>query len=254
MALQQNLLKCVQKILSAMKSDEVSSIDETAESVAVTDILESTYNDLASTIDYPEFWDFFQLELVDTDYPTLMKLPSNVGKLEYIQYDVSDLSASVKEWRNITPRYRSEFMGQGTTVDSDDTNVYQYTWNDNDIRGYNDRDPTHYTSLDDEHLIFDNFNSDYGDTLLQSKTRCYGMVYPEFTRQDTWVPPFEPRQFSLFFNEAKSRAFVDLKEVQNPKAEQWARRGLVQSQRKQPRVAGGNVQEQTMPNYGRKRR
>lgn len=252
MAVQQTLLQCVQKILSAMKSDEVSDIDETAESVAVTDILESTYNDLVSTIDFPENWDFFQLELVDADYPTVLKLPTNIGKLEYIQYDISDTSSTTKDWQAMKPRARTEFLGLGTTLDTADTNVYQFTWNGQDFRGYNDKAPTQFTSLDDEHVIFDNFDESIGVTLLASKTRCYGMVTPEFVRENSFVPPFELRQFSLFFNEAKARAFVDLKEITNPKAEQWARRGLVQSQRKQPRVVGQQIQETTMPNYGRR--
>ncbi len=255
MPLQKTLLKCVQDILASLKSDEVSTIDETAESSAVTSILQDTYNDLASTIDFPEMWGFFKLELVDgTDYPTLFKLPSNVGKLEYVHYDLSDLGATVKDWREIKPRLRTEFLGAMADLDSAATNVYQYEFEGVDVRGYKDRDPSYYTTWDDEHLVFDTYQSDYSISLVSDKTRCYGMLYPEFVREDEWVAPFEPRQFSLFYNEAKSRAFVDLKEIQNPKAEQWARRGLVQSQRKQPRVAGGGIQESWMPNFGRKGR
>jgi hypothetical protein len=254
MAAQKTLLKCVQDILTSMKSDEVSSIDETAESTAVTSILEGAYYDLVSTIDFPENWDFFTLELVDgTDYPTVLKLPANVGKLEYIQYDISDVGDTVKKWQTIRPRARSEFLGEGTSLDSDDPDVFQFEWDNLDLRGKKDADPQYYTTLDDEHLLFDSYNSAYSISLIASKTRCYGMIYPEFERDNDFVPPFEPRQFTLFFNEAKARAFVDLKEVQNPKAEQWARRGLVQSQRKQPRVAGGEIQETWMPNYGRRR-
>lgn len=250
--MQKTLLECVQSILTSMKSDEVNSIGDTAESIAVTNILEEAYYDLIGTIDFPDNWGFFNLELVSSSYPTVLRLPDNVSKMEYVQYDISDVGASQKDWREIHPMPRTQFLGYGKGLDSDDVNVYQFTFEGFDYRGYNDKDPSYYTTVDDEHLIFDNFNSDYSISLVASKTRAYGMVSPTFTREDDWVPPFEPRQFTLFYNEAKARAFVDLKEVQNPKAEQWARRGLVQSQRKEPRVPGGRIQESWLPNYGRK--
>lgn len=250
------LLKTVQLILSGMDSDEINDINETTESVQVVDILEQTFNDLASTIDFSENWGLFQLESTGIDTPTITLLPSNVGKLEWVQYNIAG-SDEDPDWQPMTPINRTAFLSRQAGLDPDATNVFSqvYTSNDEDFTfyGYNDKDPVYYTSFNDSTLIFDNYDATKYTTLPGGQFRCYGMLIPEFTRSNDWIAPLEPRQFSLYFNEAKSQAFVDLKQIANQKAEQRARRGWVQMQRKQPTVPPGEILESWTPNFGRKR-
>lgn len=259
MAVQMNLLKCVQMILSATKGDEVNTWNETAESVAVVDALENTFNDLISTLDIPEFWDFFELVLPTTAKPTSLVIPSFVGKVEYIQYDCSDLGADVEDWRTITPIHKAQFFTLGQGLDASESNVYAYDYEPAHggtfpVRGFNDRAPTCYATVDDYNVIFDNYNSSYSSSIVANKTRGYGMIIPTFERDDEYVPPFTGRQFTVFFNMAKAQVFAEQKEAINPTAEARARRALVQTQRKGPVVPAGEIRKPFTPNYGRRHR
>lgn len=252
------LLKMTQLILSAMDSDEVNSIYDTTESTQVVDQIETTYNHLAATLDFPDNWDFFELEpSLDMAKPTLMFLPENVAKLEWLQYDVTEPGSTIRKTKDLLPLGRKQFFDRMASLDSSKTEIYHYdllvdaaTF---DVRGYNDRDPTYYTTNDDNTLVFDNFDLSVGQTLIGNRTKAYGMIIPEFIREDDFIPALEPRQFTLFFNEAKAACFADLKQVTNSKAEQRARRGWVQAHRKDPQIETVDNYRATAPNFGRGR-
>jgi hypothetical protein len=236
-----NLLKMVQLILSSMDSDEVNSISDTAESLQIVDIIESTYYDLADTLDLPDHWDFFELDPSnDINKPTLMYLPSNVASLEWVQYDVRENGETTRNMRDIIPLERREFLNRMNSYDTTNTDTYSYDLLVGSatfpILGKNDKHPTYFTTNNDRTLIFDSYDSSVDGTLMGNKTLCYGMLYPTFTREDTFIPDLVDRQFTLLFNEAKSTAFADLKQVSNAKAEQRARRGWVQAHRKSPQT------------------
>lgn len=251
------LLKMVQLILSGMDSDEVQDINDTTESRQIVDVIEMTYYDLASQMDFPDYWDLFELEAsLDISRPTLMYLPSNVTKLEWVQYDFSEDGATARNFKPIIPMSRERFFDRMNTLDTDQPDVYQYNLEVGtgtfDVRGKNNAFPTYFTTTDDRSMVFDNYRADINQTLVGNKTKCYGMRVPEFVRDNDFVPDFPLRQFTLLFNEAKSQAFLDLKQVQNAKADQRARRALTQAGRKEPAVPGGNIRD-WKPNYGRHR-
>lgn len=251
-----NLLKMTQLILSAMDSDEINSIDDTTEATQVVDQIETTYNHLVATLDFPDNWDFFELApSLDMTKPTLMTLPSNVAKVEWLQYDVTEPGSSVLRTKDLIPLDRKRFFDRMSTYDTARDNIYSYdllvdaaTFT---VRGYDDRNPTYYTTNDDYTVIFDNYDHSVGQTLQGNRTKGYGMIIPEFIREDTFVPALEPRQFTLFFNEAKAACFADLKQVQNSKAEQRARRGWVQAHRKEPQIETVDNYRANAPNFGR---
>lgn len=236
-----NLLKMTQLILSAMDSEEIDSIGDTTESLQVVDAIESTYNHLISTIDFPDMWDFFELETVnDVTRPTLMRLPENVVKLEWVQYDASEDGQTTRDLIDLYPMERKHFLDRMNTLDTADADVYQYSLQVGtgtfDIRGKNDAFPSYYTTNNDRTIIFDNYRADLNQTLVSNKTFCYGMLFPVFIREDTFVPDLEPRHFTLLFNEAKSQCFAELKQVQNVKADERARKSWVQAHRKSPQT------------------
>lgn len=251
------LLKTVQLILSSGDGDEINDIGDTTESNQVVDICETVFNDLASTIDFPEQWDFFQLAATGLSTPTILTMADNIGKVEWVQYNIA-ASDDPPEWTAMTPLSRTEFFARQMGLDPDDTNVFQQNYtsvlsgDEFQVLGFNDKDPSYYTTLDDNRLIFDNYDNTKYTQLPGAQFRCYGQVIPSFVRQNDWVAPFEPRQFTLYFNEAKSQYWAELKQTANPKAEQRARRGWVQTQRKQPKTPPGQVQESWTPNFGRR--
>ena len=51
-----------------------------------------------------------------------------------------------------------------------------------------------------------------------------GALEPAWTMSDTFTPDLDANLFPLLLNEAKSLAFVEIKQSSNPKAEQYARR------------------------------
>lgn len=251
-----NLLRMTQLILSGMDSDEVNSIGDTVESQQVVDVIEQTYNEIASNLDFPDYWDFFELvPSNDPSKPTLMSLPDNVAKLEYIHYDMSGGLSTKKEMRQVKELDRISFFTRMNTLDSSHADVYQYNLvvgtGTFDVRGYNDKQPLYYTTNNDRTLIFDNYDHTIDDTLMGNKTQCYGMFIPVFERSNDFIPELEPRQFSLLFNEAKSQAFIDLKQVENTKAERRARRGWNMAHRKTPNTPPGKIHHSYTPNFGR---
>jgi hypothetical protein len=248
------LLKSVQLILSAMGSDEVNSIGDTTEANMVVDVLERTYNDIASTIDFPDHWDFFDLTATSSATPTIMTCPTNVGKIEWIQYDWSEDTA--RDMKVVKPLERVTFFNRMNTLDSAESDIYQFDYNNGemtfDVRGYNDRCPTYYTTMDDNTLIFDNYDVDIETQLSSARTLCYGMLIPEFDREDAFIPEFDHRQFTLYFNEAMAACFHDIKQVPNSKAEQRARRGWNMAGRKKPKLPPGRIYDDYTYDFGRK--
>lgn len=249
-----DLLRMTQLILSSMDSDEVNSISDTVESQQVVDIIETTYNDLISTLDLPELWDFFELEASgDITKPTILTVPSAVSKVEWIKYDVSD--GPNKQLLDIKPIERGEFMARAASLDEDESDVFSYTHTVGtgtfQIRGKNDRNPSCYMTPDNKTIFFNDYLASESSTIVGNRTQCYGMITPAFLRQDSWTPDLSSRQFTLLFNEAKAQCFVDLKQASNNKAEQRARRGWVHSQRKKEAVDGAAIRNY-YPDYGRR--
>lgn len=245
-----NLLKMVQLILSAMDSDEVDSIEDTVESKQVVDVIEVTYNDIVSTIDFPDKWDFFQLQpSLDVTKPTLLSVPDNVGRIEYIQYETEDSGSDNLDYRTIRCSDRFEFLRRMdklfNTADSP-TRLYSYDYLNDDgesfkIQGYNDVQPNYYMTPNNRTIIFDNFDASQGSTIVGARTRCYGMMIPSFVRNDTFVPDLDPRQFTLLLNEAKAQAFIELKQIENTKAEKRAKKGWDFSQRHKDVIDGARI-------------
>lgn len=250
------LLKMVQLILSSMDSDEVSDINETTESVQVVDTIEQCFNDIVDTIDFPEHFELVELDpSLDPSRPTLMYVPEDIARIEWIKYEHAD--GTEKLLKPVWPMARSVFFNRMNSLDTSRTEVYQFNWLNSegetfDVRGWNDRPPSYYTVLDNRTVLFDSYDADQSTTLTANRTQCYGLRLPVFVRSNTFVPPLEPRQFSLLFNEAKAQAFTDLKQVENVRAERKARRGWNFSQRKKATTEGSPIHHTFTSNYGRR--
>jgi len=87
--------------------------------------------------------------------------------------------------------------------------------------------------------------------LQQTKTSCYGLIKPTFTLSDGFTPDLDATEFNWLIEEAKSAASIKLRQVQDPKAEQRARRGWVRSMSHKHNTKKISFFD-TLPNYGRK--
>lgn len=249
------LLRMVQLILSSIDGEEVNSIADNPEAQQIVDIIETVYNDICTEKDLPEHWDFIKLEPSnDPSKPTLMKLPEGVQYIDYIQYDISDENDTQRNIRDIQALPRKDFFRRQTSLLTDKDDIYTYTYTSNGesypTRGWADRDPTYYTVIADKFILFDDYDKNKETTLQSNKTICYGKRVPLFKREDNWTPAFDAEVFSFFFNEVKSTVSIDLRQVENAKAErksQQAKARLEATLRRTP----AESYLSTRPNFGR---
>lgn len=242
------LLKIVQKVLSSLSSDEVSSINETVESAQIVDIIEDVYYNLIENSTIPELEDLIRLEsLSDVDHPNYLKLPAHTSKIKEIYYNVSETSGV--DYKELTYLSPSDFLRKQShlTDEMDDVDVIEHFDNTKFIV-YNNRMPTFWTTFDDEYLVFDSWDSDIDDTLQSSKTMVMAIKSPEFEREDEFVPDIDDNLFPMLLNEVKSWAFLELKQAGHAKAEQQSRKQRVKYQRQRERV----TTENNRPDYGRR--
>lgn len=248
------LVELVQRILESMDSDEVSSINDTTEALAVANIVKECYFNLVGKLDFPEMEDIFQLTgSGDSTKPCLMYLPTNVLDLNKVKYNSS--STSDPQWYDLQYQTLDQYLDQMSSLDIDDTNVDSMTVTENGqtftFKYRNDSLPNYYTSFNDRTLLFDAYDASVNTTLVGAKTLCYGAIEPTFSLVDTFTPDLDPRQFDLLLNASKAQAFVELKQIQNPKAEVKERKGEINAQRTKHAI-DRRTGSQTYRGYGRK--
>lgn len=235
-----------------MESDEVNSIGDTVEAEQVVDIIEDVYYNLIENSIIPEHKELFTLTaLGDTDHPNYFKIPTNVLEFDWIKYDVRDSGVTQKEFKTIKYMSPEEFVNRSLSLNSDNSDIDTVT----DFGGVpllieNDKDPSYYTSFDDEYIVFNSYNSAVDSTVQASKSMAYGTILPTFTRTDSFTPDLDANLFPLFISEAKSMCFTLLKQAAAPKVEQQARRQRTALQNNLHRNKIKN--KHYGPNYGRK--
>jgi len=247
------LIELTQRILESMDSDEVSSITDSVESLAVANIIKECYFDILSNQDLPEGRDIFQLTASgDNTKPTLMTKPSNVLDVNKVMYNNNTVADPV--YYEVYFKEFYDFLDHISSYDVDEDNVESMTITNGLSQSFtfkyrNDQLPGYYTSFDDSRLIFDSFDETANSTLVGAKTLCEGMIEPTFTMSDSYTPDLDPRQFQLLLQAAKAQAFIELKQVENPKAEKKERRNIITAQRTK-----NNIDRRTgmYRGYGRK--
>jgi len=230
-----SLLDMTQNILSALDSDPVDSIDETVEAVQVAELIKEAYFELISQRDWPFLFQLGQLQaLSDVSNPTKMKIPDTWNKLKWVKYDKIEVEYLDPETFNniITNR-----VAQAGVI-----NANGYVINQN---------PQYWTSYDDQFLIFDGFNQTVESTLQASKSSAYGTQQASWTHADTFIPAIPEKFFPTLLAEAKSQAFVNLKQQANAREERKATRGRMAMRNDSWKNEHGEVKYNTKVNYGR---
>jgi hypothetical protein len=108
--------------------------------------------------------------------------------------------------------------------------------------------PSFWTSFDDDYIVCDSYDAQVDDTLQSSKTQVLAYMEPLWVHNDTAVPDLPSEAFPALLEEAKSTAFLVLKQMANQKAEAKAQRQQRWLSRKAWRTHGGVRYE----NYGRR--
>jgi hypothetical protein len=247
------LLELTKSILRSMESDEVGSIIDTQEAQDVVDIIKECYFDIIGQQNLSEHEGIFKLiPSGDNTKPTLMTLPSNVTRIDWMSYNVD---FSDDNWSRLRYTSNEEFFFYQSGIDSDDPDVGTMDVSINSgvfkFKFWKDRNPSYFTVFDRDILIFDGYDSSVDSTLQSVKTVAHGLVVPEFIAEDSFIPDLAPAQFQLLLQDAKSTAHVELKQAQNPKAEAKYRRNIILAQKTRNDTMRSDTSQKRI-NYGRK--
>jgi len=248
--MKKTLFEIVDYILNEMDADQVNSITDTVESSQVAQIVRSCYEEMMSNRNWPHLRKLIQLEsLGDVDKPNYLKAPDLLKEMVFFKYDVQKLGATLPVFDDIKFKYPDEFLN--LTAKRTGDNVQQVVdFSGSTLLIYNDRAPQYWTSFDDKHIVTDSYDNEVDDTLKKSKTQALAFMFPSWSHLDNFVPDLPAEAFSALIEEAKSTAFLTLKQMANQKAEQKAGRQNRWLSRKAWELSGG-VRYQ---DYGRKGR
>lgn len=254
------LLQMTQEILTSMQSDEVSSINDTAEATAVATCVQRTYWDLFGVEDLPEHYTMFQLVESSSATPTVMTLPANCSRVSWVKYNVRTIDDDEDMFHEVLPLDVKVFVDKMYLLSDDASNsnvstyskIFNRTGTDAiKIIYKTDIKPMYFMSPDQYTLVFDAVDTGVETFLRATKSVAYGLLEPAFSLTDGFTPDLTTGQFAMLFNEAKAQAFIELKQTQNAKAEARARRLMITAQKTRNRTPGKSPLDRT-PNYGRR--
>lgn len=257
------LLELVQSVLSSMDSDEVNSISDTVESLQVTEVIKTVYDDIISRSELAIQKTLFNLEASGSALkPVLMIKPATIDSIEWIRYNKIILGDTDPRWEEIRYMPLDSFlmMTQNMSPSETDTDAMTHIASGFTLTFHfkNNTGPQYYTTFDDNTIIFDAYDAAVDTTLQASKSLCYGTLSNVFVQTDGFVPNLQPHQFPLLLNEAKALAWAELKQTEHKKAEASARRNwihLAKTRKHIPhpgRFAGGGHPFDALPNFSRK--
>jgi len=244
------LLGMVQDILNDIDSDEVNSFTDTAEAFQVAQILQTTFNEMMTRKDWIHLRKMGTLNsLSDLDRPNYLVLPERVTRLDALSYNAKLKDEDRDIFRPVTYMYPDQFVYHCNNRNTDNDNVIVVPGIDGiRLNIINDKGPQYWTSFDDEHIVFDSYVAATNDTMIGSESQAEMYLSPIWEMDDTFIPDLPVEAFPALIAEAKSVAFVAIKEVANEKAEQQSVRQHKMLAQRGWKTKGG-VRYQ---NYGRR--
>lgn len=256
--MKQTLLEMTQAVLRSIKGEQVNSISDTQESQDVADIIKECYGTLIAQQDFPEAKTIFELNASgDNLKPVLMTIPDDVYGIEWLKYNIIEDGYTDPVWRTLTHLPLKDFIDYTQQFNIDETEVASMALTINsdsvDFKYYNDRAPRYFTSIDDEKVIFDSYDSVVDTTLQKTKTMGYGLRIT-WTVSDSFIPELDAQQFPILLKDAKVVAWQELKSVDNVLAARQSRDLRISAEGKKNRSNYNNngYYNTLYPNYGRK--
>lgn len=246
--MKRTLFEIVDDILNDMDADKVNSINDTVESEQVAQIVKTCYYEMLSNRNWPHTSKLIQLDpLSDITKPNYLKVPANLKEMVFFKYE--DNSGPYSVLKEVKYKYPDEFL-RLTSFRNNDNTVAVQDFSGSVIKVLNNAAPAFWTSFDDVHIVTDSYDAAFETTHQKSKTQALAYIYPSWESRNTFVPDLPPEAFSALIEEAKSTAFLALKQMPNQKAEQKSLRQQRWLSRKAWSVHGGVRYE----DYGRKSR
>lgn len=235
--------------MSDMDSDDVNSINDSVEGLQVAQIIKTTYYSIIDGKDYAFLYELFQMNSSGTaTRPTHMPLPDDVIDLKWVKYNCKKTAPDKDLFQIIEYKAPEDFMSIMDQRDSNATTILKVIDSTGiSLNILNDKTPQYFTSFDDVTMVFDSYLATIEATLQNSKTQCWGKRSIAFTLSDTFIPDLPVQMFTYLLSEAKSAAFLTLKQMANQKAEQ-----ISTTQRRRMSQDAWKIKKGiTYPNYGR---
>jgi len=210
------LLQIVQRTLSLIDSDNVTSVDDTTESEQVVLIVKTIYEDLMS--EFPWYHKRSTVNLEVTTVANEMKIPTVVDQIlsDVIYYNRKRIFF-------LQPNAMRDLLARRDTTAS----------NVDSLGAINDTDPTYWSSYDDENIVFDS----YDGTLASSLSELWAASEPASPSIDTDVPDlphdlnsvllwgvFEEAMRSLKGDEVAARTYGSKYKKAKARSKLWARK------------------------------
>ena len=238
------LLSVVNSYMDSTDGFRVSSIDDTIESQQVSSIAEKVFNDLVNDVfDNGLTENLVQLEsLADSDRPNYLRLPDTAMRINdsKVMYNVTsgEAGSSTLNYTEIEYMRPDDFLDYIGRKSTNETNTQIVI----DFSGYqmvikNNKAPEYYTDFDDEHLVFDSFDSDVDSVLQASKSGILTSVQRTFTQTDTYVIDFPEWFHPTYLNALIAEASEVLREEPIFSIARKARMGILKA-RKKERIGG----------------
>lgn len=115
--------------------------------------------------------------------------------------------------------------------DDDNVEITLYGPDDIQLMVYTDRSPTYWTSVNDDYIIFDSYDSTVESTILANNTEVFVDKDPGFSLEDYHVINLPANLVPYLEAQVESYCMATLKQQPNPKSEQKERKLRVRQQR-----------------------
>jgi hypothetical protein len=223
--MKQTLLEMVQRILESRDAQVVNRIEDTREAMQVANIIKETYYHLLYVRDIKSRTNLITFDsLSDREKPTYLRFKDDVAQIDMLKY----FDKKHEKYIDLTMVGPQEFIERSLMMNPKEDNVTTCQ----DFSGvkfnvYNDRAPTIWTSFDDEHIVVDGFNKEIEDTVTATNVMSYGVKYPEFKLEDTFVPDLAPQHFTLLLSKSKVMAAMELDKEYDQLEDDRARKQLM---------------------------
>lgn len=221
------LLYTVQRVLEKLNLDPVNSINDTEDSLLISREAESTFYDLESRADWPDKIDLIEVTSVsDLNNPTALQLDERVHYIKTLRYDITvpeDTGKVIREIRWCEPEKFLELLYSRNTSSVD---VKEAVYKNIPLFVFNNKQPEFYTSFDNEILILDSYDSGVEDTLIGTKSVCYGKTNPTWSQDDTFVIPVQDSVYPLYLAALSSACSIYLNSEVNQEDERRQSRNI----------------------------
>lgn len=258
------LLDMTQDIMERVGADSVNSISDTPESLRFAGVIKDSYNHILAINDLREAHTLLDITASgDTNLPVLMYKPDDVVEIDWMKYNKIEDGETEDKWEYLTFLPLDEFMEKShfyAQLDDENTNVQTMTISDthiasNTIYYLDDEGPSYFTIVDNRFILFNAFDSAVDSTIQNSKLLAMGKKTYTFSMTDAFdFTPLDSLQIDYLYNEAKTQAFLEIKQLENKQAQARAKRGAVAAQHNSSVIQlyeyGRN---DGLPNYSRKK-